>query len=256
MASAAMRWPPRPACRCTRAYIGLRLACSAREAVRVFSDGDLGRRHCLCVCGFWICGLGLFRTPPGSPALSANVPRRRPSRRLLLDFAERAGEPEGFMSCASTAGCLVGIAQLTSLSSSNAEHPRIPSDSDVCSQPAQPSCRGSLWSEIKEEAAAWPLPGDIRSRGYPGAAASPRMHHRNSVVPIPLTSMARPSGSIALSLMGADPDHSIDEERWLTFGRSANVRLLVVSHTDWGDAVRIISARPCTAAERKLYEEG
>jgi hypothetical protein len=60
----------------------------------------------------------------------------------------------------------------------------------------------------------------------------------------------------ALSLTGCDPDHSIDEERWLTFGRSANGRLLVVSHTDQDDTVRLISARPCTASERKLYEEG
>lgn len=58
-----------------------------------------------------------------------------------------------------------------------------------------------------------------------------------------------------LSGTGADPDHSIGEIRWLTFGYSAAGRLLVVSHTDQRDTIRIISARPCTAAERKYYEK-
>ncbi|MGH8116206.1 MAG: BrnT family toxin [Rhodanobacteraceae bacterium] len=58
-----------------------------------------------------------------------------------------------------------------------------------------------------------------------------------------------------LSATGADPDHSAGEERWLTFGRSSGGRLLVVAHTDRGDTVRIISARRCTASERKLYEK-
>lgn len=58
-----------------------------------------------------------------------------------------------------------------------------------------------------------------------------------------------------LSATGADPDHSLGEARWLTFGRSSTGRLLVVSHTDQDDTVRIISARRCTASERKLYEQ-
>jgi uncharacterized protein len=58
-----------------------------------------------------------------------------------------------------------------------------------------------------------------------------------------------------LSTSGSDPDHSIGEARWLTFGMSAAGRVLVVSHTDQRDTVRIISARACTAAERKIYEE-
>ncbi len=58
-----------------------------------------------------------------------------------------------------------------------------------------------------------------------------------------------------LSATGADPDHSIGEERWLTFGASAVGRVLVVSYTDRRDTIRIISARPCTAIERKLYEK-
>ncbi len=57
-----------------------------------------------------------------------------------------------------------------------------------------------------------------------------------------------------LAATGADPDHSQGQTRWLTFGLSSAGRLLVVSHGDQADTVRIISARPCTAAERKLYE--
>jgi uncharacterized protein len=53
-----------------------------------------------------------------------------------------------------------------------------------------------------------------------------------------------------------DPDHSDDEDRYLTFGYSTDGRLLVVSHTDRGDCHRIISARVVTRRERKIYEEG
>ena len=59
-----------------------------------------------------------------------------------------------------------------------------------------------------------------------------------------------------LSLTGDDPDHSLSEERSVTFGVSNTGRLLVVSHTERGDRIRIISARPATRSERKLYEEG
>jgi uncharacterized DUF497 family protein len=43
-----------------------------------------------------------------------------------------------------------------------------------------------------------------------------------------------------LSLTGEDPDHSLQEERYVTFGVSSLGRLLVVSHTDRGDRIRII----------------
>jgi len=59
-----------------------------------------------------------------------------------------------------------------------------------------------------------------------------------------------------LSATGADPDHSIGEEPFITFGVSTSGRLLVVAHTEDGDTIRIITARPATAAERKIYEEG
>jgi uncharacterized DUF497 family protein len=59
-----------------------------------------------------------------------------------------------------------------------------------------------------------------------------------------------------LTLTGNDPDHSLGEERLVTFGVSGAGRLLVVSHTERDDHIRIISARPATRSERKLYEEG
>lgn len=59
-----------------------------------------------------------------------------------------------------------------------------------------------------------------------------------------------------LSQTGEDPDHSVGEERFVTFGVSTNNRLLVVAHTEHGDRIRIISARPVTSDERKIYEEG
>jgi uncharacterized protein len=59
-----------------------------------------------------------------------------------------------------------------------------------------------------------------------------------------------------LAVTGADPDHSEDEERLVTFGLSSAGKLLVVSHTERGDAVRIITARTATQPERRIYEEG
>ncbi|MDE2024025.1 MAG: BrnT family toxin [Gammaproteobacteria bacterium] len=60
----------------------------------------------------------------------------------------------------------------------------------------------------------------------------------------------------ALALTFADPDHSADEERWLTFGLSHTGRLLVVSHAERSGRVRIISAREATKHELKIYQEG
>lgn len=59
-----------------------------------------------------------------------------------------------------------------------------------------------------------------------------------------------------LSLTGDDPDHSIEEARQITFGVSSVGRLLVVSHMERDERIRIISARIATRAERELYEEG
>jgi uncharacterized DUF497 family protein len=59
-----------------------------------------------------------------------------------------------------------------------------------------------------------------------------------------------------LSTTYPDPDHSTDESRHLTIGSSAAGRILVVSHTERGDAVRLISARRATSRERRFYEEG
>jgi uncharacterized DUF497 family protein len=59
-----------------------------------------------------------------------------------------------------------------------------------------------------------------------------------------------------LSVTGYDPRHADGEDRFLTMGTSVAGRLLVVSHTDRGDAVRIISARVATRRERKDYEDG
>jgi uncharacterized DUF497 family protein len=60
----------------------------------------------------------------------------------------------------------------------------------------------------------------------------------------------------ALGVTGSDPDHSVGEHRLITFGVSSQGRLLVVSHTERGDVIRIISARVSTRSERKIYEQG
>lgn len=52
-----------------------------------------------------------------------------------------------------------------------------------------------------------------------------------------------------------DPDHSDEEDRFITFGFSAAGRLLMVAHTERGEKIRIISARGITRAEREAYEQ-
>lgn len=61
-----------------------------------------------------------------------------------------------------------------------------------------------------------------------------------------------------LSITIPDPDHSDDEERWVTMGFSHRRRLLVVVHTEHDEQqiVRIISARPADPDERRQHEEG
>ncbi|MGE0822683.1 MAG: BrnT family toxin [Candidatus Binatia bacterium] len=58
-----------------------------------------------------------------------------------------------------------------------------------------------------------------------------------------------------LSTTVPDPDHSEDEDRYIIIGLSQRARLLMVSHTERGERIRIISARPLTPAEREAYEE-
>ena len=53
-----------------------------------------------------------------------------------------------------------------------------------------------------------------------------------------------------------DPLHSQAERRSVTIGVAPSGKVLVVFHTDRGDAIRLISARPATRAERRTYEQG
>ena len=60
----------------------------------------------------------------------------------------------------------------------------------------------------------------------------------------------------SLAISGPDPDSSIGEGRYITFGHSSLGRLIAVFHTYRTGKIRIISTRRTTRAERKLYEEG
>lgn len=59
---------------------------------------------------------------------------------------------------------------------------------------------------------------------------------------------------LAVTIM--DPDHSIGEFRYVTFGTTWDGRSLVVAHTDPLDTVRMINARLMTKRERMTYERG
>ena len=57
-----------------------------------------------------------------------------------------------------------------------------------------------------------------------------------------------------LSSTVLDPRHSDDEARFVLIGLTYSGRLVVVFHTDRGEALRLIRARPATRRERRIYE--
>ena len=62
----------------------------------------------------------------------------------------------------------------------------------------------------------------------------------------------------ALSIF--DPEHSGDEDRWITLGMDRHGVMLIVSHTfravdEQTASVRIITSRKATKAERKQYAQ-
>jgi uncharacterized DUF497 family protein len=57
----------------------------------------------------------------------------------------------------------------------------------------------------------------------------------------------------SLSITRFDPDHSEQEDRFLLLGATYSGRLVVVSHTDRGGSIRIISARMASRRERRTY---
>lgn len=58
-----------------------------------------------------------------------------------------------------------------------------------------------------------------------------------------------------LAAIFGDEAHSRDESREIIVGHSAEGRLLLVSFTERGEAIRIIGARQATNRERRDYEE-
>jgi uncharacterized DUF497 family protein len=58
-----------------------------------------------------------------------------------------------------------------------------------------------------------------------------------------------------LSITVADPDHSIDEVRYVDIGMSSQGHLLVVVYTERGQNIRLISSRRATKREQRAYEQ-
>ena len=55
-----------------------------------------------------------------------------------------------------------------------------------------------------------------------------------------------------------DPDHSLDEDRFLIIGAIKSSKICIVSHCyrDNDNVIRLISAREATKNEKRFYEEG
>ena len=62
----------------------------------------------------------------------------------------------------------------------------------------------------------------------------------------------------ANALVISDPEHSVDEERFIILGLSLKANLLIVCHCFRASEsiIRIISARKATKNESKQYNEG
>lgn len=56
------------------------------------------------------------------------------------------------------------------------------------------------------------------------------------------------------SITYPDLEHSFDEPRYIMIGLSNKSRVLIISHTQRGETIRIISARMATKRERGFYE--
>ena len=97
-----------------------------------------------------------------------------------------------------------------------------------------------------------PAPGRGRAWTSSGTRTRPANEAKHGV------SFAEAASVFAdpLAVTFDDPLHSADEARYLTIGLSAADRVLIVSHTDRGDATRVISARAASRGERKGYEDG
>ncbi len=89
----------------------------------------------------------------------------------------------------------------------------------------------------------------LRFEWDPAKAAANIRKHRVSF-PEAATCFADPR-----SITVADPEHSRQEDRYVTIGLSFRGRLLVIVHTDRDETIRIISARRALAKERRHYEE-
>lgn len=55
-----------------------------------------------------------------------------------------------------------------------------------------------------------------------------------------------------------DPDHSLEEDRFLVIGAIKSSKICIVSHCykDDDNIIRLISAREATKRERTVYQEG
>ena len=68
---------------------------------------------------------------------------------------------------------------------------------------------------------------------------------------------AREVFSDEFAILFDDPDHSLDEDRFLIIGAIRTEQICIVSHCYRdNDRIRIISARKATKAEQRVYQEG
>jgi uncharacterized DUF497 family protein len=54
-------------------------------------------------------------------------------------------------------------------------------------------------------------------------------------------------------VMLPDPDHSAEEERYISIGRAANGEVMLACYTEFDELIRLISVRRAAPAEIQIY---
>ena len=54
-------------------------------------------------------------------------------------------------------------------------------------------------------------------------------------------------------VMLPDPDHSAEEERYISIGRATNGEVMLACYTENGDLIRLVSVRRAVPAEIQIY---
>lgn len=111
-------------------------------------------------------------------------------------------------------------------------------------------CRALPWAFGRASTRHWTKrPGLLRFDWDPNKAEANEAKHDVRF------SEAATACRAPLSITIPDPEHSVEEARFMLVGLTYLGRLVAVAHAESHHSIRIISARLATKAERRAYEQ-